>query len=81
MDKEEGTKQGVVTWMIWEKQGGFRVPDAMEIEWREASGRVTTGEISMKDNWAVIKRGQEANSKEDNCMRLSSQPRERTDDA
>ena len=48
-DCDEGIIQGVVRHMVWINHGGFRVPDAMEIEWMAEEGTTETAEIKMND--------------------------------
>ena len=58
-DCDEGIIQGVVRHMVWINHGGFRVPDAMEIEWMAEEGTTETAEIKMNDRWRVTKRRRE----------------------
>ena len=72
-DYEEGIKQGTVKHMVWIKHGGFRVPDAMEIEWKTETGETITGEIRMNDGWTVIQRRRREVQTGAGHLRFSSQ--------
>ena len=69
-DPEAGWIQGVITGMIWDDTGGYRVPDAMAVKWDDGE----EGEVDMQDIWeAVGTQGTQPTT----SLRLSSQQHKR----
>ena len=58
-----------MTHMIWNNYGGFRIPDAMEVEWVDSAGETIRGEIETTAEWE--------RTEKDN-LRFPSQTRKRT---
>ena len=37
--------------MVWKGSGGYRLPDAMEVQWEDNTGETLRGEVDMTEDW------------------------------
>ena len=51
IDADEGEVEAEVTHMVWKGSGGYRLPDAMEVQWEDNTGETLRGEVDMTEDW------------------------------